>query len=422
MKKLIMTLAAAALFAVSGFAALPVNPNATPDVRKVLTYLAEVSAHNRVLSGQESPFDMKYVRHIQEVTGKWPAIIGLDFYCEDTISYRPGMIATAIEYWRAGGLVTICWHETSPKEAEPDAGGWKSVRSSMSQEEFNEVVTPGTLLFDRWAANVDIIAAYLQDLRDSGVVVMWRPYHEMNATWFWWGGKEPSSFKKLWYNLYDRLTNYWGLNNLIWVWSPSSAVNAACYQPDLVDAGGVDHYTHSRHDNRWITQDAMLTMIMGGKPHSITECGLAPDPEYLRASTGYSWFLVWAFGWCDNTAFGKPPANGPGNRPEQLRALYRHPVCITRDEVFADLDTLSDWAGLAAPPADLPNPFHFAAATRVAGMPGRQGHQAAAKVQPRISGWDGWMWDYEEYIDDMAAYLPGSGKPGRTRKSALMEI
>ncbi len=416
MKNLIIASATAALLAVSGFTALPVNPDATPEARKVLDYLEDVRDHNKILSGQESPFDMQYARHIKEVTGKWPAIIGLDFYCEDTVSLRPGMIATAIEYWRAGGLVTICWHETSPKEMEPDAGGWESVRSSMSQKDFNEVVTPGTLLFDRWAANVDIIAAFLQELRDSGVVVLWRPYHEMNGSWFWWGGKEPSSFKKLWYNMYDRLTNCRGLDNLLWVWSPNTDVNAAYYQPELVDVGGVDHYTSIQEDDRWVAQDASLASFMGGKPYSITECGLTPDPECLQAATGYAWFLVWAFGWCDNTAFGMPPANGPGNTPDQLRGLYNHPVCITRDEVFEDLDILTEQTFLTAPHNDLPNPF-----VTVGDMYGVNIFKSGEKLVPGtmevlISVKTGSSSNAGWYYIGILAYIPDRGKPVRTKK------
>ena len=52
MKTLMFAAAAAALFCVSGFSAMPVNPRATPEARKVLAYLADVSAHNRILTGQ----------------------------------------------------------------------------------------------------------------------------------------------------------------------------------------------------------------------------------------------------------------------------------------------------------------------------------------------------------------------------------
>lgn len=422
MKNLMFAAAAAALLAVSGFSALPVNPDAMPEVGMVLDYLADVSAHNRILSGQESPFDMQYVRHIQRLTGKWPAIIGLDFYCEDTVSLRPGMIATAIEYWRAGGLVTICWHQHSPKESLPDAGGWESVRSSMSQDEFDQVVTPGTPLFERWAKNVDIIAAFLQELRDSGVIVLWRPYHEMNGSWFWWGGHRPSSFKRLWYNMYDRLTNRFGLNNLIWVWSPNNAVNAAYYLPEFVDVGGVDLYTSRRDDGRWRTQDATLSRILGDKPYSITECGLVPDPEYLRSLTGYSWFLVWAFGWCDNTAFGMPPGNGPGNRPEQLVELYLDPVCITRDELSMDPESIIDWPCLTMQPADLPNPFDPAVAAAGRAKAASRGQQVLAAADPRILGRGGCPWNGEQYASGISVVRVGNGKSARSRKQVHAHV
>ncbi len=46
--------------------------------------------------------------------------------------------------------------------------------------------------------------------------VLWRPYHEMNGKWFWWGGRPGAeNYTKLYRMLFDRLTNFHGLNNLI---------------------------------------------------------------------------------------------------------------------------------------------------------------------------------------------------------------
>ena len=67
--------------------------------------------------------------------------------------------------------------------------------------------------------------------------VLWRPYHEMNGDWFWWGKKTgPSGHRALWRMMYDRFVNYHGLNNLLWVWNanapaPHILSYADCY-PD----------------------------------------------------------------------------------------------------------------------------------------------------------------------------------------------
>ena len=65
--------------------------------------------------------------------------------------------------------------------------------------------------------DMDAIAVQLQKFSDAGVPVLWRPLHEAEGGWFWWGAKGPEPFKKLWRLMYDRFTNVHHLHNLIWV-------------------------------------------------------------------------------------------------------------------------------------------------------------------------------------------------------------
>lgn len=335
------------VLATSALSAQPVNPNSIAKVSIILDYLSSLRANHKILSEQHSFYDLKYAQHIYDVTGKWPAMIGLDFYCENQPSRRPAMITTALNYWRAGGLVTISWHAGSPLSANPDVAGWSSVGSAMSQSDFDQVVTPGTDLYNKWLANVDVIAPFLQQLRDAGVVVLWRPYHEMDIA-FWWGLHSGASYKKLWKNMYDRLTTHWGLNNLIWVWAPSSDPDTNYYSSQYTDLGGTDYYSASYTDGHWSNLSILFARAMGSKDFGITEAGLMPDPNSLQ-NKEYSFFMIWGGGWCDNQAYRKPTIGGPGNTPAQLVTLYTHPMVITRDEISL----------LAPPPNNIPPTCSF---------------------------------------------------------------
>jgi hypothetical protein len=44
--------------------------------------------------------------------------------------------------------------------------------------------------------DIDDIAVQLGLLRDAGVPVIWRPLHEAEGGWFWWGAKGPEVCKK----------------------------------------------------------------------------------------------------------------------------------------------------------------------------------------------------------------------------------
>ncbi len=60
----------------------------------------------------------------------------------------------------------------------------------------------------------------LKKLYDANVPVLWRPFHEMNGIWFWWGNRPgEGGIKELWKIMYYRYTDHHRLNNLIWVWN-----------------------------------------------------------------------------------------------------------------------------------------------------------------------------------------------------------
>ena len=90
------------------------NPSATPQVRTILNYFQELSARRegrRILSGQFSDFgngaDLRIMERIQEKTGHWPGLIGVDYadFGRGSLTYQtPDKVA--IEYWKQGGLVT----------------------------------------------------------------------------------------------------------------------------------------------------------------------------------------------------------------------------------------------------------------------------------------------------------------------------
>lgn len=73
--------------------------------------------------------------------------------------------------------------------------------------------------YDLLMKDIDAIAQQLLILQEAKVPVLWRPLHEAAGGWFWWGASGPDAYKKLYILLYDKLTNDYGLNNLIWLWN-----------------------------------------------------------------------------------------------------------------------------------------------------------------------------------------------------------
>jgi mannan endo-1,4-beta-mannosidase len=156
---------------------------------------------------------------------------------------------------------------------------------------------------------LDRLADGLQELKNAGVVVLWRPFHEMNGDWFWWCGKEPDSFIRVWRHMFDYFTKTKGLDNLLWVYAPNHGDKTAAYYPgdDYVDLIGLDAYTDFIDTNhiRGYPEIARLN-----KPFGFTEFGPhAPsnppgDYDYLRFLKGVQqsfprtvFFMSWNAKW-----------------------------------------------------------------------------------------------------------------------------
>lgn len=226
-------------------AAEPANPKANPAARAQLDFfhaLSEKTEH-RILSGQFADFgqgaNLRLMEQVHEKTGEWPAMIGIDY-----ADFGRGGITTrtpnraAIDYWRQGGLVHVSAHLYNP--ANPKGGGLRDQGVKIA-----DLLVPGTDTHARWIKQLDEIAAGLQELEDAGVVALWRPFHEMNGGWFWWGAQDFDAFIAAWRHMFDYFTHTKGLDHLLWVYGPNHGRNTARYYAGdrYVDLVGLDAYT-----------------------------------------------------------------------------------------------------------------------------------------------------------------------------------
>ncbi len=293
-------------------AAKPVTPNASPEAAALLQLLYDISG-KYTLTGQHnfpntknrnSQFAAKYI-------GKTPIIFGSDWghaKAGDSDSYlaRPDIVQEAIRQHQMGAIVALCWHAVPPTADEPitfrqlpgsDPKMLKSVQGKLLDDQFRDVLTPGTPLYNHWCAQVDVIAGYLKQLQDAHVPVLWRPYHEMNGDWFWWGGRTGQySTIALYKQLFDRLVNHHHLNNLVWVWSmdrPSTPERAhALFFPgaDYVDVLALDVYGNDFAQSYYDS----IAALSQGKPMALAEVGNPPKPEILRQQPRWAYYMTWA--------------------------------------------------------------------------------------------------------------------------------
>jgi len=315
MRKALLLLAAAAVAAAQApqpqrppapppYNCEPVNGNASPEARALLQQLCAVSGKG-ILSGQHNFPNQRSQDSdkVFDVTGKRPAIWGSDFGFtdgedKDSVVHRDLMIEEAKKQAAAGSIIYLCWHMLRPTEDEPGAPGasWRgSVQARLTDEQWQELITPDTPLHRRWEKYMDTAAGFLKQLQEAHIPVLWRPMHENNGGFFWWGGRPgPAGTAQLYREVYARMVYVHHLDNLIWVWNqngPAPVGEFLQYFPGqkYVDVLSYDNYRNL--DERYYHE---LLDLADGKPIALGEVGRPPSAEVLQAQPKWVWFMVWA--------------------------------------------------------------------------------------------------------------------------------
>ncbi len=231
---LVLTVLGLVLTQTRGFSAppgAPANAKATPATTAVLRYLTALSSGQLpgVISGQMSGHGDGLVKEfaieietLHQQTGKWPGILAIDYEFDQRYSREQLSAANRIliDYWKQGGLIALNWGPVNPWN---DKGNWPFDFDFNASLDFDELMTPGSPVYAKWQASLARVADALTELRDAGVVVLWRPFNEMNGFWFWWGTasypNDPEPFKRLYRQQFDYFTKERHLNNLLWVYS-----------------------------------------------------------------------------------------------------------------------------------------------------------------------------------------------------------
>jgi len=105
-------------------------------------------------------------RKIFETTGKWPGLYSADFlFRADDIANRQKIVDQAINEWNHGAIINFMWHACNPAKQQPCEFDGNGVLSSMSNTEWNQLITNGTAINRNWKRMMDEVAGYLQQLK-----------------------------------------------------------------------------------------------------------------------------------------------------------------------------------------------------------------------------------------------------------------
>lgn len=340
-----------------------INPNADECAVKLYEFLTD-SYGKMVLSGQyiniydnfsapefrkdendpNSPstvFKSLELSALSSVTGgKYPAVIGLDMSEVENGVIRYA-VEQAVEYHNEGGIITICWHWMAPTGEETEAFYSDQtnfdLKAALADKESKE--------YKNLIHDIDAVSAELKKLQKAGVPVLWRPLHEASGKWFWWGNSGAKAYKELWDIMYDRMTNYHHLNNLIWVANAQSPfwyvgddkcdiISDDPYYPNNSRfAFKLDPANYFRFKNTYhTTRNKMIAM---------SENGTVPDIDKMF-EYGAKWSM---FGtWSREFVCVKDPSNEWGylreyneqyTTAEELKKVYNDERVYTLDKLAA---------------------------------------------------------------------------------------
>lgn len=292
------------------------NPDSSAAGNKatLLKFLQNVYG-KKIISGQ---MDDKYLNYIIETTGgKSPAMMGYDFNGICPSQSGNNDAAKAINWVKnKGGIAQFQWHWISPNAD----GDFYSPNFKLGQA----LSDTNSISYKNMIRDIDLVAREMKKMKDAGIPILWRPLHEAEGKWFWWGYSGGDACKNLYRLMYDRMVNKFKLDNLIWVWTSYGKTRENWYPgDDVVDMIVWDYPDYSAAGS-WSQYQQMFGGK--GKMFGIGEDGKLTDPGILTTQ-GWLYFMTWAY-------MVQDPSVKDGKNPKAwLKQVYNDSRVITLEDL-----------------------------------------------------------------------------------------
>jgi mannan endo-1,4-beta-mannosidase len=306
-----------------------VDPGATQETRALFVNLRRL-APTAVLFGHQDDlaygvlwFNQPGRSDVKETAGSYPAVYGWDAGplfptapTDTAVATRTRQLRDWIrEGYGRGGVITMSWHLGNPVTG---GNAWDTTRAV-------ERILPGGSHHPTYRAKLDTLATFFLGLSARGgsggeqlVPVIFRPFHEVSGSWFWWGTRHATrdEYVALWRFTVDYLRRVKGVHNLLWAFSTdvfdSKEAYLDRYPGDAyADVLGFDDYQSVRSRAMRAVfarrlRDVVELAEERGKIAALTETGVEAVPDstwwtetLLAGITSdvvarrIAWVLVW---------------------------------------------------------------------------------------------------------------------------------
>lgn len=308
----------------------PANKNTSKNAKILLNYLSE-TAGNAIITGQHTQTQqMEEITYIEKLTGKSPKLRGFELLayspninyddtseeCMTEVMENRETLQTALTWARnCDGILTFTFHWFSPI-----GGRDKSFYTCNTNFDADRILIEGTPERTAFYHNMDVIADQLKIFCDEDIPILWRPFHESEGTWFWWGAKGPETARELYKLMFDYYVNVHHLNNLLWVWN--NPLKEGYPGDNYVDIVSRDIYLAEYKATDYQQEYFELINATGkNKVAALAEIGFLPDINLLQKShTPWAYYMTWSKEFCIGEKY---------NSSANLNRMYHSDYAVT---------------------------------------------------------------------------------------------
>lgn len=303
-----------------------VDDQATPETKSLFVYLNETRGKN-VLFGHQHDTTVSFAgkddqgRIISDVynsVGDYPVVFGWDTLSLDGNENPPGVsgdyeasrlgLSKAMkEAYELGGILTLSTHPYNPVTG----GNFNDTSNSVgATQSVVARILPGGDTNEKFREYLDRIAEFANQLKDDNgkpIPVLFRPFHEQNGGWFWWGAATTtkSEYVELYRYTVEYLRDVKNVSNFLYVYSPNGPFNGnqneylATYPGDeFVDILGMDQYDNKENAgsegflNGLVKDLAMVSRLADsrGKVATFSEYGYSAAGMKTTGNNDLNWF------------------------------------------------------------------------------------------------------------------------------------
>jgi mannan endo-1,4-beta-mannosidase len=310
------------------------DPDATENVKELLRKLYDMSQRKSVMFGQQNAghigisidrFDGTD-SDVKRIAGVHPSVVGIDALM---LTGYEGTFKQAVQVTkqlhRENVIITLSMHAPNFAVCDDDFSGYSPNRT---EPPIVAEIMPGGVYNARFLRYLDRIAEYAAAVTDDHgelIPVIFRPFHENNGSWFWWGREYCTTYeyKELFRYSILYLQKEKEIHNFLYAYSPNGPfADEAGYLSrypgdDFVDIIGFDMY----HDRPSTNDTWMDTLTKTCRQ----VCAIARDHHKVTAVTEAGIRMLDSLGGPIGYE-GLSPANNP--RPDWFEE------CV--DAIFAD--------------------------------------------------------------------------------------